>query len=453
MVARLRIGTRSGQPSKAAAGARPTSSASATGAWRSTASSSARQRRAPRGPRRCTRPGRRRRARRASGRSRAGPAGPAAPPSRMARAMRPRVVAGRLRAELEVEGDERRARGDEDGAGGRVHAVAGRSRGSRPSAIRCARPGGAAPAQLGARAPAGQQAVEEDGQAELAEGVGQRERLGQRGAALRRRSRKTTGATSMAPDVRVQARRGGVRSMRSIASRAPVASASCSVPGSAASVKTARLWSGSSWRSRTRAPPAAKASPMASRTAASRPSETLGTARSTLRARSARRRAPSCRRSSASRRSPRRRGGSGPRPCRRSPRWRRRRRGSVPRIFSSSRMLPVSRARVVGADAELGEVRALLAGAGEQLVEALALGPGRLRQAAALDGQVRRVALDEADGGQRARGDRALSARRRDEALAARQVAERARRGEVAVVGDALRGPRGRGAGRSRAGR
>ena len=66
---------------------------------------------------------------------------------------------------------------------------------------------------------------------------------------------------------------------------------------------------------------------------------------------------------------------------------------------------------VVGADAELGQVGALLAGAREQLVEALALGPGRLRQAPALDGQVRRVALDEADGGQRARGDRPLSAR------------------------------------------
>ena len=93
---------------------------------------------------------------------------------------------------------------------------------------------------------------------------------------------------------------------------------------------------------------------------------------------------------------------------------------------------------VVGPDAELGQVGALLAGAGEQLVEALALGPGRLRQVPALDGQVRGVALDEADGGQRARRDRPLSAQRRDEALAAREVAERARRGEVAVVGDAL---------------
>ena len=50
--------------------------------------------------------------------------------------------------------------------------------------MRCARPAGAAAAQLGARAPVGQQAVEEDGQAELAEGVGERERLGRGGAAL-----------------------------------------------------------------------------------------------------------------------------------------------------------------------------------------------------------------------------------------------------------------------------
>ena len=140
MLARLRIGTRSGQPSKAACGARPTSSASATGAWRSTASSSARQRRAPRGPRRCTRPARRRRARRASGRSRAGPAAPPRRPrgwrARSRRASSP--VAGG--AELEVEGHERRARGDEHRARGRVHARAGRSRARRPSAIRCARP-------------------------------------------------------------------------------------------------------------------------------------------------------------------------------------------------------------------------------------------------------------------------------------------------------------------------
>ena len=93
---------------------------------------------------------------------------------------------------------------------------------------------------------------------------------------------------------------------------------------------------------------------------------------------------------------------------------------------------------VVGPDAELGQVGALLACAGEQLVEALALGPGRLRQPAALDGEVRGVALDEADGGQRARRDRPLSAQRRDEALATREVAERSRRGEIAVVGDAL---------------
>ena len=62
---------------------------------------------------------------------------------------------------------------------------------------------GAALAQLGARAPVGQQPVEEDGQAELAEGVAQRERLGQRGAALLRRA-EDDGRDVDRPHVRVK---------------------------------------------------------------------------------------------------------------------------------------------------------------------------------------------------------------------------------------------------------
>ena len=143
------------------------------------------------------------------------PGSPSGPPSRMARAMRLRVGAGRRRAELEVEGDERRAGGDEHRAGGRVHAV-GPEVGRRPSAIRCARPA-APPRRSSARVrPPASSAVEEDGQAELAEGVGQRERLGQRGAALLRGRGRRSGATSMRADVRVQALRGALRSMRSI---------------------------------------------------------------------------------------------------------------------------------------------------------------------------------------------------------------------------------------------
>ena len=106
----------------------------------------------------------------------------------------PRVVSGRLRAELEVEGDERRAGGDEHRARGRVHAV-GAEVGAQAVGHPLREARRPALAQLGARAPVGQQAVEEDGQAELAEGVAQRERLGQRGAALlracgRRRARR-----------------------------------------------------------------------------------------------------------------------------------------------------------------------------------------------------------------------------------------------------------------------
>jgi hypothetical protein len=71
-----------------------------------------------------------------------------------------------------------------------------------------------------------------------------------------------------------------VRSILSTASRAPASSASCSVPGSPASVKTLRWWSASVWTSSSRAPPLTKAAPIASIVAASRPSETLGTASS-----------------------------------------------------------------------------------------------------------------------------------------------------------------------------
>ena len=50
--------------------------------------------------------------------------------------------------------------------------------------MRCARPS-APPLRSSARVrPSASSAVEEDGQAELTEGVAQRERLGQRGAAL-----------------------------------------------------------------------------------------------------------------------------------------------------------------------------------------------------------------------------------------------------------------------------
>ena len=54
---------------------------------------------------------------------------------------------------------------------------------------------------------------------------------------------------------------------------------------------------------------------------------------------------------------------------------------TVPRIFSSSRMLPVSVRALVGADAELGDVPALTAGGVERGEQPLALGLGRGRRA------------------------------------------------------------------------
>ena len=92
-----------------------------------------------------------------------------------------------------------------------------------------------------------------------------------------------------------------------------------------------RLWSASEWTVEQRAPPPAKAPPIARRSrAASRPSETLGTASSVDSARdaAARRRSDSRRRRRrASARARRSRGGRAPGRCRRSPPRRRRRRG------------------------------------------------------------------------------------------------------------------------------
>ena len=197
MLARLRIGTRSGQPAKAACGARPTSSASATGAWRSTASSSAASASAswsstlhetcatpPRAARvrpMARRPGRPRRAALADG----------------ARD-RLRVGAGRLRAELEVEGHQRRAGGDEDSTGGRVHAV-GPEVGPQAVGHPLREAGGSALAQLGARAPAGQQRRRgrRAGRARRGRRPARAPRPARRRAASR--SGRRSGATSMAP--------------------------------------------------------------------------------------------------------------------------------------------------------------------------------------------------------------------------------------------------------------
>ena len=206
MLARLRIGTRSGHPSKATCGARPTSSASVTGAWRSTASSSRARGSASWSStlhETCaTSP----RAERVSPIARR-PGSPSAPLSRMARAMRRASSAVAVCAQLEVEGHQRRARGDEDRARGRMH-PRGAEVGFEPVGDPLREAGRAAAAQLGARAPIGQHAVEEDGQAQLAEGVGERERLGRGGAALLGGA-EDDGRDVEGADVRVQPRIAG----------------------------------------------------------------------------------------------------------------------------------------------------------------------------------------------------------------------------------------------------
>ena len=130
------------------------------------------------------------------------PGSPAGPPSRMARATAraSSPVAGGPSSRLKATSGGRAA--TRTAPARRVHAV-GPEVGAQAVGHPLREPRGPALAQLGARAPVGQQAVEEDGQAELAEGVAQRERLGQRGAALLRGA-KDDGRDVDRPDVRVQ---------------------------------------------------------------------------------------------------------------------------------------------------------------------------------------------------------------------------------------------------------
>ena len=187
---------------------------------------------------------------------------------------RARVVERRGRRELDVEGDQRRPRGDERRARGRVQlgrAVVGRGA-ARGEPLR------AALAQLGARAPVGQLAVEEDGDAGRADRVGGEQRLGDRRAALRvvevddRRDVERADARVQPVVVAQVDPRGGRRRRRRRARGA-------ARPGSPARKKTARWWSASAERCSTSAC-VANAAPIASSTASSRPSETFGTATS-----------------------------------------------------------------------------------------------------------------------------------------------------------------------------
>ena len=215
--------------------------------------------------------------------------------------------------ELEVEGDQRRARGDERRAGGRVRRGGPKSGAARRRASG-ARARRAAAAQLGARAAAGQRAVEEDREPSSSP-------IRSAATAPRRRPRRARlrvevddGRDVERADVRVHAAVAAQVDARRRASRAPASSASASAPGAPASVKTVRLWSGSEWTSSSSAPPAAKASAIArsrrrpapprrwGRPGACASEQRSGPASRTLRVR----------RSSASRRSRRRRGAPAP---------------------------------------------------------------------------------------------------------------------------------------------
>ena len=110
---------------------------------------------------------------------------------------------------------------------------------------------------------------------------------------------------------------------------------------------------------------------------------------------------------------------------------------AVPRIFSSSRMLPVSVARSFVPTPSSARLRpsgpcassiARYCAASSPLPVAPTSRPSRIVS--------RTGVLGQADEPERRRGDRALAADRRHEALAAGQVAERAGRAEVALVGD-----------------
>ena len=131
-----------------------------------------------------------------------------------------------------------------------------------------------------------------------------------------------------------------------------------------------------------------------------------------------------------------------PRRCRRSPALAPKATWTVPRIFSSSSTLPVSVARSLVPTPSSARLVPALA------VRDSARRPGRRRrQPTVADGQPRRL-LGQPDRRQRRGDERALAAGRRDEPLAAGQVAERAGARSGRRRRRCRRGRSGRGAGR-----
>ena len=297
---RLRTATRRGSRRTPRPGARPTSSAPATRAWRADGGDDV-------GERSCAvvldvgRDLRDAAAAASRGRSRARPAGPPAPPSRIAAAIAcaSSRVAGGASSTLKATSGGRAATSVAPavGCGARRAEVGRQLAGSMRARARRA-----AAAQLGARAAAGERAVEEDGQRRARRRAGRRRRSASaHGGAARRRRRGGRPARR-----RARRRAGACPSCaRQVDARDRLARALeqrlGSAPGSPASVTTRAVVVGVGVDVEQPAPPAAKASPIAS---IARGVAALGDVgdgeqqRHQIR-RAARRRAPACRRSSS----------------------------------------------------------------------------------------------------------------------------------------------------------
>ena len=355
-------------------GASPTSSARRRRAWRATAATTVAERRRAvvldvgrdlgRPPRA-----------RATARSRARPAGPPAPPSRIARGDRPGVLrasAGGASSTLKATSGGRAATSTAPAVGcRRARAEVGRELAGLRSGARA--PPGRPRRSSRAGAAAGRARRRGTPAARARRRAGRRARAPRR---TRRRGRARTGRRSArrrAPRPADGRRRGCRASIRSSARAAPrERPPAASSPGSPASVNALRWWSGSEWTS---SRPVAERAPRSRRSIAAvaalgdvRVREQRGHARVGVprRARSGRRRAPAAvDRQVASSTTTSRWIGTDTVPpipaLAPNATW------TVPRIFSSSSTLPVSRARSLVPTPSSARLRAELAVRAQQL--------------------------------------------------------------------------------------
>src|SRR5918996_4369027 len=233
-------------------------------------------------------------------------------------------------------------------------------------------------------------------------------------------------------------------SIRSMQAEAPAARAAGSDAAGPESVTTVRLWTGSLWRSTTPAPRANSAE-IAAIASVSRPSEKLGTPRSNALA------LPSSDQQLA---------GAHQRLAidahrglhhhavevhRHLNRAADRRRGAEGDVHRAEDLLVLDQVArqgrlLVGADPELGDVGAIGPVDDEQLHELLSLGPRCAHQVTVFDGEHGGLGdrADLGDGPVDDQGSLSRALDRGDEPLAAGQVAEGARGGDVTVVGNRL---------------